>query len=126
MNEIQQQIRAISAAISEVRMPATPGEYDIHAEVSAALQLAGIAHSHEFKLAPRCRIDFCAGRVGIEIKKGRPTPALLREQLSRYLASDAIDAIVVVTQRAVNLPHTIHGKTVKQISLNRLWGVALP
>ena len=103
-----------------------PGEYDLHAEVSAALTRAGIEHSHEYKLAPRCRIDFLAGRVGIEIKKGRPTPSILKDQLARYLRCEELDAIVVVVQQAINLPQTICGKSVELVSLNRLWGVALP
>lgn len=119
-------IKTIVCALSSIRVPAMPGEYDLHAEVSAALSCAGIEHSHEYKLAPRCRIDFLAGRVGIEIKKGRPTPSLLREQLTRYLRSDELDAIVVVVQQAVSLPQTICGKPVELVSLNRLWGVALP
>lgn len=123
---LQTEIRSITDALSTIRTPAVPGEYDLHTEVSAALTKAGIEHTHEHRLAPRCRIDFLAGRVGIEIKKGRPVPSALREQLARYLKSDALDAIVVVTQQAVLLPRTIAGKPVEQISLNRLWGVALP
>ena len=103
-----------------------PGEYDLHAEISAALSRAGIDHLHEYKLAPRCRIDFLASRTGIEVKKGRPVPSALKEQLARYLRSDELDSIVVVTQQAVNLPATICGKPVALVSLNRLWGVALP
>ena len=37
-----------------------------------------------------------------------------------------LDALVVVMQRAVALPSEIGGKPVCQVSLNRLWGVALP
>ena len=103
-----------------------PGEYDLHAEISAALTQSGIAHAHEYKLAPRCRIDFLAGRVGIEIKKGKPSASALKTQLARYLQSDDLDAIVVVTQQAVALTRTIVGKPVELVSLNRLWGVALP
>ena len=103
-----------------------PDEYDLHADVSAALTRAGIAHSHEYRLAPRCRIDFLAGRIGIEIKKGRPVPSQLKEQLARYLRSSELDAVIVVAQQVVNLPQTIVGKPVEQVSLNRLWGVALP
>lgn len=120
------QIHTIVCAISSIRVPAMPGEYDLHTEVSTALSRSGIEHSHEYKLEPRCRIDFLAGRVGIEIKKGRPTPSALKEQLARYLKSDALDAVVVVVQQAVSLPETIGGKPVVQVSLNRLWGVALP
>ena len=63
---------------------------------------------------------------GIEVKKGRPVSAQLRAQLARYLESDALDAVIVVTQRVTRLPERIDGKPVYIISLNRLWGVALP
>lgn len=126
MNQLKAEIQTIVCALSSIRSTATPGEYDLHAEVSNALNRAGIVHSHEYKLAPRCRIDFLAGRIGIEIKKGRPVPFALREQLARYLRSDELDAIVVVVQQAVALPKTIAGKPVELVSLNRLWGVALP
>lgn len=119
-------IKTIVCAISSIRIPAMPGEYDLHAEISAALNRAGIEHSHEYKLAPRCRIDFLSGRIGIEIKKGRPVPSALKKQLTRYLQSDELDAIIVVAQQAVSLPKTIGGKPVEMVSLNRLWGVALP
>ncbi len=126
MTQLQQDIQAIVRAISAIRAPAMPDEYDLHAEVAAALTRAGIDHHHEYRLAPRCRIDFLAGRIGIEIKKGRPAASQLRQQLTRYLASDELDAIVVVTQQAVNIPQTLVGKQSTLVSLNRLWGVALP
>ena len=120
------QIARIADALSSVRMPAQPEEYDIHAQVAEALGAAGLAYEHEYRLGPRCRIDFRVGRVGIEVKKGRPASAELARQLRRYLASDALDAVIVVTQRVTRLPDTIAGKPVYIISLNRLWGVALP
>ena len=116
----------VIAALARVRVPAQPEEYDIHAAVAEALALAGLGYAHECKLGPRCRIDFAVGRVGIEVKKGRPTPSLLVKQLRRYLESDALDGIIVVTQRATALPETICGKPLRLVSLNRLWGVALP
>lgn len=120
------QIARIADALSSVRMPAQPEEYGIHAQVAEALGAAGLAYEHEYRLGPRCRIDFRVGRVGIEVKKGRPASAELARQLRRYLASDALDAVIVVTQRVTRLPDTIAGKPVYIISLNRLWGVALP
>ena len=125
-NASQAEIRAIVSAISALRMPAIPGEYDIHARITAALNDSGIEFTHEYKLGPRCRIDFRVGRIGIEVKKGRPVTADLNRQLRRYLESDELDGMIVVTQRAVNLPATICGKPVYLLSLNRLWGVALP
>lgn len=124
MNDIQ--VQRIADAIASVRMPAQPEEYDIHAQVASALGAAGHAYVHEYKLGPRCRIDFKVGRVGIEVKKGRPAASELTKQLRRYLASDELDAVIVVTQRVTRLPASIGGKPVYIVSLNRLWGVALP
>ncbi len=107
-------------------MPARPEEYDIHAAVARALSDAGLDYEHEYRLGPRRRIDFRAGRIGIEVKKGRPATSELTRQLRKYLESDALDAVIVVTQRVTALPETICGKPVRLISLNRLWGVALP
>ena len=122
----ERDLARILAAIETVRAPAMPGEYDLHALISAALSRAEISCTHEYPLAPRCRIDFLAGNVGIEVKKGRPLRRTLLQQIARYLASDELDALVVVMQRAVALPSEIGGKPVCQVSLNRLWGVALP
>ena len=121
-----QMIERITAALSAVRMPAQPEEYDIHAQVASALGAASLEYEHEYRLGPRCRIDFKVGRVGIEVKKGRPASSELTRQLRRYLESDELDAVIVVAQRVTRLPETILGKRVELISLNRLWGVALP
>lgn len=123
---LTQSMDRIATVLSTVRMPAQPEEYDIHAAVADALADAGLEYTHEYKLGPRCRIDFLVGRVGIEVKKGRPATADLTRQLRRYLESDALDGVIVVTQRVTVLPTAIHDKPVRLISLNRLWGVALP
>ena len=121
-----QSIDRVIAALSAVRVPAQPEEYDIHAAVARALTEAGLEYEHEYRLGPRRRIDFKVGRIGIEVKKGRPASSELAKQLRRYLASDELDAMVVVTQRVTHVPASISGKPVRLISLNRLWGVALP
>ena len=116
----------VAAALSAVRMPAQPEEYDIHAAVAEALAAAGLEYEHEYRLGPRRRIDFRAGRIGIEVKKGRPASSELAAQLKRYLESDDLDAVVVVVQRVAAVPNAIGGKPVVLVSLNRLWGLALP
>ena len=123
MNET---VAPILSALSAVRMPAQPEEYDIHAAIARALDDAGLPYEHEYRLGPRRRIDFRVGRIGIEVKKGRPVTSRLTEQLRRYLESDDLDAVIVVTQRVASLPRTIGGKPVALVSLNRLWGIALP
>ncbi len=123
---LMQEIEQIKRAIGMLRAPAMPGEYDLHALINEALTHAGIEHAHEYRLAPRCRIDFKAGRIGIEVKKGKPDARTLAAQITRYLASEELSALVVVMQRAVFVPERIGGKPVIVVSLNRLWGVALP
>lgn len=123
---IGRELRRVADALASVRMPAQPEEYDIHAAVADALAAAGLAYVHEYRLGPRNRIDFLVGRVGIEVKKGRPATSDLTRQLRRYLAADALDGLIVVTQRVTAVPGEICGKPVMLVSLNRLWGVALP
>ena len=123
---MEARVDAIVVALSAVRMPAQPEEYDIHAAVARALSDAGLEYEHEYRLGPRRRIDFRVGRIGIEVKKGRPATSQLVKQLRRYLESEDLDAVVVVAQRVTALPRTIGGKPVFLVSLNRLWGVALP
>lgn len=116
----------ILRALSTLRVPAAPGEYDLHRMVAEAFQAAGLPCEHEYRLAPRRRIDFFVDGVGVEIKKGRPNARDLLLQVRRYLEADELKEIIVVTQKDTPLPARVDGKRVTNISLNRLWGVALP
>ena len=115
----------VLAALSRLRVPIQQGEYDLHRLVEQALDEAGIPWRHEVKLGSRCRIDLMAGGVGIEIKRGRPERGRLLEQLSRYAACPEVQALVLVVERSAALPHTLQGKPVRVLCLNRLWGIAL-
>ena len=127
MNGRTAEIDAILHALSRIRIPkAAPEEYELHEAVATALADAGLSARHEARIAPRCRIDFLCGRVGIEIKKGKVPGARLYSQCARYLASAELDALVLVSPNALYIPPGINGKPVYIFSLNRLWGVALP
>ena len=115
----------IIEALTALRAPLQQGEYDLHRLVMDALDAAGIPYRHEVPLAPRCRIDLMCGSVGIEIKRGKPEPARIRTQLGRYAACEQVSSLILVTERTVAIPHTILGKPVRLICLNRLWGIAL-
>lgn len=119
------EVQKILDALSCIRVGAQPEEYEIHAAVARALEDAGIAHIHEYRIAPGRRIDFMSGSVGIEVKKSRPDSARLRRQLERYLDGTELTDIIVVLQRPCALPATICNKRVHVLALNRLWGVAL-
>ena len=112
-------------AISRLRAPLQQGEYDLHRLVMDALDEASIPWEHEVKLAPRCRIDLMCGGVGVEIKRGKVEKARILAQLKRYAECEQVQGLILVTEKTVPVPHTICGKPVRLICLNRLWGIAL-
>ena len=118
-------MQQIIDAISALRAPLQQGEYDLHRLVMDALDAAGIPWAHEVRLAPRCRIDLMCGSVGIEIKRGKVEKARLLTQLRKYADCEQVEGLILVTEKTVALPHTIYGKPVRLVCLNRLWGIAL-
>ena len=115
----------IIEAISALRAPLQQGEYDLHRLVMDALDAASLPWEHEVKLGPRCRIDLMCGKVGIEIKRGKVEKARILEQLRRYAECEQVQGLILVTEKTVPVPHSINGKPVRLICLNRLWGIAL-
>ena len=115
----------VYTALTALRAPLQQGEYDLHRLVMDALDAAGIPWDHEVRLAPRCRIDLLCGSVGVEIKRGKVEKARILEQLRRYAACPQVDALILVTEKTVPVPHAILGKPVRLVCLNRLWGIAL-
>jgi len=107
-------------------VPPVPEEYDIHTLISRALTEAGLEFAHEYRLGARRRVDFMCGGVGIEVKKTRPQRSMLIKQLEKYAESDEIDALILVSPRRIDVPREICGKQTVCVSLNMLWGVALP
>ena len=120
------QCERILRAMETIRCGAACTEEELHAQIARALSEHGLDAQHEVRLAPRCRIDFMCGGVGIEIKKNRPERAKLIAQLSRYAVCDQVEALVVAAPRGVNLPREIAGKRVTMVALERLWGISLP
>lgn len=122
----KENIRLIENALRVLFVPAAPGEYDLHALISCALEKAGFSYVHEAKIAPRCRADFMVGKICVEVKKSKPNKSALLKQVTRYLSSEDVDGILVVTQKSVSLPFKIMNKPVSVLSLDKLWGVSLP
>lgn len=121
----EEMVARVVQAISAIRCGAACTEEQLHAQVAQALMENGLEAQHEVRLAPRCRIDFMSGGVGIEIKKSRPERAKLIAQLTRYAACDQVDSLVVAAPRGVYLPKMIGGKRVTMVALERLWGISL-
>lgn len=119
-------LECVMDALSAMRIGAACTEAELHQLAAETLRRAGIEARHEVRLAPRCRIDFMVGDIGVEIKKKRPVASALAAQLSRYAACDEVRELLVLAPRGVNLPRTIGGKRVTMMGLERLWGISLP
>ena len=113
----------VEAALRNIRAPLATDEYDLHLLAREALARGGIPCVHEAVLGPRCRIDILCGRVGVEIKRGKPTRSVLARQLLRYAQTGQLDALIVLSEQGVDLPPSLEGVPITGISLFRLWGL---
>ncbi len=127
MNQtVSDRILRLTRTLSGLRIPLIVNEYQLHEHIAAALRDGGFVIQHEATLAPRCRIDFLIDGVGIEVKRGKPQKAALLRQCARYLASEQLDALILVLDTSVSLPRELGGKPLITFGLNKLWGIALP
>ena len=114
----------VLSALAAIRAPRPQDEYDLHGLVAQALQNAEIPFSHEASLAPRCRIDFLCGDVGIEVKRGRPEKTPVEKQLRRYAETGKLAALILLAEKNAQVPAYAAGVPVYCVSLQALWGVA--
>ena len=115
----------VLAALAAIRAPQARDEYDLHGLTADALRRADIPFHHEAPLAPRCRVDFLCGTVGIEIKRGRPDKTPVEKQLRRYAETGKLTALVLLSEKALpSLPGFVCGIPVYPVSLYKLWGIA--
>lgn len=126
LENAKENISLIENALRVLLVPATPGEYDLHALISSALEKADLSYIHEAKIDKGCRADFMVGNICVEVKKSKPVRSTLLKQVTRYLSADSVCGILVVTQKSVSLPPVIMNKPVRVLSLDKLWGVSLP
>lgn len=65
-------------------------------------------------------IDFKVGKIGIEVKiKGRPMN--IYKQIERYLKTDSIDVLILVTNKSMGVPAFINDKPVYVVNLGKAW-----
>lgn len=88
--------------------------------IAAELTMAGISFRREVKLGDGDRIDFLIGNVGVEIKLKGQRREIYR-QCERYCGHDDVAALVLATNAAMGMPHTIRGKSVFIAHLGRAW-----
>ena len=126
MRGMVSEMKDVLEKVEELRNGAADSEEQLHRQAAEAFANAGLEAAHEVSLAPRCRIDFMVGDIGVEIKKKRPQRAPLVAQLTRYANCPQIARLIVLAPRGVDLPKSIGGKPVMMMSLEKLWGIMLP
>lgn len=123
MDDLDQRLNTVLSALRTIRVRHLDQEIEyLHPLVAGSLDSAGIRYQHEARLGPRKRVDFLVTDIVIEIKKRKPVRASLIAQLEKYASCDIVRAIVLILERSVPVPEHIHGKPVRTISLNALWG----
>jgi hypothetical protein len=110
----------IVRTISRLRCDLTD-EKRCQGDIAAGLTTDGIAFEREKVLGPGERPDFMIGGTAVEVKMNRAAPRQIFRQLERYAKHESVKAIVLVTNRAMGLPHAIGGKPAYYVSLGRAW-----
>lgn len=101
-------------------------EDELHQIIAAHLDAAKMAHVREQRFAKGCRADFWLDRgIVIEVKKRRPVKADLLAQITRYAACDEVRHIVVMLERAIDVPPVLGRVQVHVVSMNAAWGIAV-
>lgn len=107
----------VAAAVRSFRFRFA-SEDELQAAIAEGLKLRGFAVEREVRLDERSRIDLLVdGTVGVEVKvAGQAAP--VTRQVARYLVSDRVEGLVLVTSSARHyLPPEIAGKPVEVVTL---------
>jgi hypothetical protein len=111
----------LSALIRRARLPL--GDEKATQTAMAELFTAhNIAFEREKALSKTERLDFfIPPGLAIEVKLNGARSAEIYRQLARYALHDCVRGIMLVTNRAVAVPVTIHGKPTYYVSLGQAW-----
>ena len=93
-------------------------EDELQRALADALARTGRTVEREVRLDGHNRIDLLVDRIGIEVKVAGKADAVMR-QIRRYVASDLVDGLLLVTTRARHaLPAEVDGKPVAVVQLS--------
>lgn len=88
-------------------------EYDLQNSLESVLSSLGYDYEREARLSARDRIDFLVGDVGIECKVNGSVTAV-ESQLRRYLESERVDRVLLVTGK-------VHHRAIDIANVDVLW-----
>ena len=122
----------VLSVLNRLRVSMVDDEYGLQRAIRDLLQTHAVPHRREYRLGPRNRVDFLVdGGIAIEVKRGRmkPNRTSVIAQLERYAQSEEVSAVILVVDRNLDVPKTLHGKPCLSFGLhkrtifrgNRLW-----
>ena len=65
--------------------------------------------------------DFFVSGIVLEVKANRASASKTITQLTRYASHETVNALILVTNKAMDLPASINGKPVHSVSTGKAW-----
>lgn len=95
-------------------------EKRLQVELAEAFIAADISFGREVHLDKNNIVDFMIDGLAVEIKIRTKASAMqIYRQLERYCAFPEVEALMLMTSKAMSLPDSINGKPVYVLSLSR-------
>lgn len=92
---------------------------EIHTVLTEAFPERSVQRERHVGLAEI--VDFYVDGVAIEVKMNRAQAAAIIRQIKRYAKRPDVTAVIVATNKALQLPKAIEGKPIYGVSLGRAW-----
>jgi hypothetical protein len=112
--------QTIATILSGVRLSLV-SEKQTQADIAEFFTGRGIEFTREHRLSDSDIPDFMVGSVVIEVKANRAKANQTTRQLERYAEHPEVSAIILVSNRAMNVPSRINEKPVLLLSTGRAW-----
>jgi hypothetical protein len=117
--QIEKKLELIQLALRGRRLSLND-EKKLQIEIAGAFAAYGIECTREVHLDKNNIVDFMIDGFAIEIKIRTKVSAMqIYRQLERYCAFPEVEALMLMTSKAMSLPDAINGKPVYVLSLSR-------
>lgn len=95
-------------------------EAEMQEDLEAWLFKSGLSFKREARLSEKDRVDFLVDRIAVECKVKGPAKGVFR-QVERYMRSDLVDGVILVTSFHMGLPDNIEGKPCIVLKAGLAW-----
>lgn len=123
---MEQTIEQLQRLFTSLRFP-LEDEKELQKAIADNLTRFGFSFTREQRLNSEHEvnkniIDFLVKpSIGIEVKIGNASKMNIFKQVERYCSFDAIQSIILLTNKSMALPESINGKPTYIINLSQSW-----